>query len=77
MFEDDLFVAATQKDELILKQFGSKFSSLEKLILKFTLNIGGQIDRKIILFWRLLKRIIMKNNVQVELELDRSNPTCI
>ena len=72
LFEDDWYSAVKTEDELLIKQFGLKFLNLKKLILKFAFNIHGQIDRKIILFWRLLKPIIIKNNIKVELELDRS-----
>ena len=50
---------------LILKQLASKFSNLQQLKIDFYRDF----DQNVILFWKLLKPTILKNNVKVELKI--------
>ena len=57
----------TSIDESILKQFASKFINLKK----FRLEFFRIKSKSLLLFWKLLMPTILKNNVQVEVELYR------
>ena len=52
-------------DTLILTKLASQFSNLKQLKIRF----GQQFDQNVVLFWQLLKPIISKNGVQVELDI--------
>ena len=49
----------------LLKQLASKFTGLKRL----KITLWDEFDKNVVLFWQLLKPIIVKNNTQIVLEI--------
>ena len=56
-----------KKTQLLLTKFAQQFKNLER----FQIGFYDDCDSCVLLFWRLLQPIIIKNNISIELEISK------